>query len=269
MIEELPPDCLSAYRLDLHHLGLESDSEHEQSLAHLASCQTCRQRLAEVEAAQTAFATQVPSFATRPATLQEPEHPSRGTHDKARSSTWVLWSRPLMAMACLAVILWWGPSTWQQLTEPYRGTRGEQTPTLMVALRRDNVIRIVRSGESFRYLDRLRLAYRWPGDPPGYLYIVHRDQKGQLSPLYPATRQKPSFQAVRSFQKQTLAGSLEVDDRATGQEQIWACFSYQSLRFAEVVQSLPPTHTASRHGLLAPRGRCRFLWLFVLQRQQP
>lgn len=55
MLEILPPECLSEYRLDRHLLGVESESERQQTLAHTSQCSSCRATLTAMRQEQEAF----------------------------------------------------------------------------------------------------------------------------------------------------------------------------------------------------------------------
>lgn len=144
--------------------------------------------------------------------------------------------------------------------------RGDTWAQLIVALRRGPVVRPALSGEVFWAGDRLRLGYR--SNKRGFLFVVHRDATGVVSPLYPGAREARSLR-IEPGGDRLLPESLEVEGKPHGDESIWACFSEQALGFSSVKAALPAAKPGLRHWSPQRRGACRVLLHFLLRRPRP
>lgn len=191
-----------------------------------------------------------------------------------RSSFWKHWlswgGLSLGLVSAVALVFIWTPSLKSNLVSStfstildasspasrHLVTRGGKSPILSVYLKRGQQKRIASSKEHFYKGDRLRLAIDWTRS--GYVFVLHRDANGQLSPLYPASRQEQSIRCPKG-KNQALPGSLSITGKSKGDEEIWACFSMRSKTFQSVVKSI---QAASRNKQID----CHTLQRFVLRR---
>ncbi|MCK6512607.1 DUF4384 domain-containing protein [Myxococcota bacterium] len=144
-------------------------------------------------------------------------------------------------------------------------SRGSHRPHLLIFVQRARKTRLARSGELFVQGDRLQLVLNSPVDSFGY--IVHRDAKGQITPLYPNAQTKPSF-PLKASKQFPLSGSLEVIDSADGDEEIWACFSKHALSFSQAKETLLATlaRPLASHTSKTPPQHCYTVQAFRLHR---
>ncbi|TNE50990.1 MAG: hypothetical protein EP343_06015 [Deltaproteobacteria bacterium] len=240
--------CLSEYRLDKHALGLETPEELEETQRHLSTCELCRLDVEQVRQG-----------------LHSPSHVAIPTlpwwqewlHGMQRA--WLL-TTLAGATAALAVFFY--------VANPFPSKTSQRwlakgAPVLMVALQRKGKVRPARSGEMFYLGDKIRLAYRW--DYPGYVFFLHRDRRSQATPLYPSEATRPSIQTQQGG-NQLLPGSLEVEGKPDGFEEIWACFSTQPLSWQAVTRSLPTQTSLQLRWEPGPRKQCNYLIRFLLRR---
>lgn len=139
-------------------------------------------------------------------------------------------------------------------------TRGAG-PSFYVARKRQAQKRYVHSGEHFQIGDKLRLIVDWPAG--GFLFVLHRDDKDALHPLYPSARHKRSIPWPKG-KGRPLPGSLRVTAPARGNEEIWACFSTKPLTYVAVSKAIKEHNTMRR----VSSPICRTLQLFVIARSK-
>ncbi|MCK6511001.1 DUF4384 domain-containing protein [Myxococcota bacterium] len=282
--ERLSSSCLSEYRMDRHLLCLEPEAERRESEAHIAACPRCRQEMAWLRQERADFLSHpAPPLALEQAlaasSTPQPT-PSRGfdptqgngptwatassrSQPTQPSRPWAIWA----SVATCSVALLLSLSLSSLWTPQHTIYRGVETPVFLIGLKRGAVIRQMASGESVKAGDHIRLAYQWRTQKPAYLYILHRDQEGRLSPLYPASAEQPSLR-LDSPNETTLPGSLEFDQATHGHEEIWACFSRQPLHFRALNAQIP-SPDAWAHQEPKPHGPCAYLLLYRFRRSPP
>ena len=261
--------CLSEYRLDLHFFGGESPDEHEQSKRHIASCPRCQEDLRALEMASA-----------RASEVVLPQWPA--------ASPWQSWwewlQRPAVwgaAAAACGLLLFVSFGLDKQFFSvggkpvkrfAIKSDRDTPHPALLIVRKRGKHILHVRSKESFREGDFSRIGYRWAY--AGYLYIVHRDPKGQWTPLYPSNGDARSLRVVAE-KEHWFSGSLEVEGKAEGDEMVWACFSKRARSLKTLLKVLPRAGEAiTRDSHVSPEAKdkkgerlCEYLLHFVLKRE--
>lgn len=265
--ESTRSSCLSAYRMDRYMLGLENEQERRESQRHIEGCVLCRNERAHFlqlqrEAPYVPLPTQEPASDSK----AKPKHEAS---PRGLGWPWPWWglAAGVAALAAIAVLPWW---PWSGQRQKLRGqdwlVRGIHSPRLHVALLRKGRVRPARSGELFFAGDRLRLVVQWTQE--GRVMVLHRDRRGRVTLLYPAETSRPGV-PLRAGEKTILPGSLEVEGRADGPEELWACFSHRPLALAEVRRSLPPwsSEVAVRRWQPGSRGPCLSLHRFVIQRR--
>jgi len=269
--------------MDRHLLCLEPEAERRESEDHMATCPRCQQEMAWLRQERTDFL----SHPTPPLALEQalaasfkPQSteshgfdptPCGSTRAAAASKSqptksprpwagWAIWA----SVATCSVALFLSLSLRSLWTPQHTIYRGVDTPVFLIGLKRGAVIRQMASGESVKAGDHIRLAYQWRTQKPAYLYVLHRDQEGRLSALYPASTEQPSLR-LDSPNETTLPGSLEFDQATHGHEEIWACFSRQPLHFRALSAQLP-SPDAWAHQEPKPHGPCAYLFLYRFRR---
>ena len=264
----------SEFAMDAHWLGGDvEDTQHTFRAQLNASEEAQRHWLEHLEATETPF---VPSDAWKARVearwkQERQEEMAQAPIPEELPPRWLRWWQNwglsmALAAACLFFVL--RPTV---SFDRYTGIRGRYTGVkgsdvqgrLWVALRRGAQTRVVPSGTKVQPGDRIRLAVQWASVRKKYVFVVHRDGLGELSPLYPAHKSRRSLRLL-SRQRRVLQDSFEVENKPHGSEQIWACFSYKPLSWEQVSRHLPARKQVWSS---APHGPCASLTLFLLKRK--
>lgn len=269
--------CLSEYGLDRHLLGLESEEERVHSLAHIATCELCMRDRDEWLAAE-AVPVAIPELAPSP-------------WERFWSGSWLPVSFGTgLAAACAVALLWWTqgkqpvdtsgtllrhvPFTQMPTRRPVvrkqgllpLATKGEQRPEVWLERTHQGQTEKVDSGVWVEAGDEIRVWFRWVAG--GHVMLLHQDQKGAFSPLWPASQNEPSA-VIHQGGAQSLPNTFEVFGPPTGKELIWGCFSAKSLSFAKVRRAIEAR--AGTFQLQQRPGKaavCRWLVRFVMKRDK-
>jgi|GEM_PF-1250233 len=251
LLEWMPEDCLSEYHLDRYLAGLGTQETRAKTQQHLQSCEICSTEYQRMERRREQFL-----MAPRrlPSSLQPKDWLSFGWLTQGKLS--------FGALCLLCIVMFSIPSE----KTHYVGIKGIlPNPTVLVGLKRGPNSGLVVSGVHVQSFDELRLAYRWNlgKKHEGFVFVIHRDAKGQVTPLYPESTSQKSLTGRSGLHE--LPGSLEVDEHAHGNEELWLCFSPKALTYSEIRDQLPD-FSPEVHPTILQRKPCVHLHRFVLQR---
>jgi len=275
--------CLSEYRLDRHFMGLESPQEHTQTQKHISQCPVCQKELAERQALQKeAHTIAIPGLKISP--WQQLIESMKRFFSPSSSGFYPLVT--VASIACLGLLIYNtlpDPENPETTPKQVRKTpkkpqkvrqrtkvrkryllKGTKKPQWIIALQRKGQRRLARSGEFFEVGDLLVLAYQWGMD--GFVYTVYRDTKNDIAPIFPRKAKQKSLPISKGIRLKR-PGSLEVEGKPEGQEELWTCFSRKPLSFQDVEEALPKQRPSDLRWSPGPAGKCLFLHRFVLNRR--
>jgi hypothetical protein len=222
----------SRARWDRYVLGQTSQEERRELEAQLEHCEHSRQLVAEIRAEQQAFRQTMPSAAAFMAQLEE-QAETRSLWK--RLLAW--WKHPAVLTplaACAAFLLFYNGQQNNKHHRPvvrpvasHPGVIVKGQPEFNVYRFRQSVRSLVKSGQDFKKGDVLGFTYRAAGQR--YLFMVLKDQKGELSWLYPNDGQR----SIPLASQGKLTDSVELDG-ASGTEKLYAFFSQKPLTGDEV-----------------------------------
>jgi hypothetical protein len=248
--------CASEYQLEQYHLKLLPQRKQRALKGHIDACEICQQHLKDIEdswATDDMLGHDIPSRFASDETVTSP-----------RGWLWPEFGIVSASVALLALFVWNSHDNGLPTGQHHAKVRikshgqrwiakGNTDPKWFVAQLRHGQVKRAKSGQVFPHGTRLRLAYRWAKG--GYVFVVHRDAKGTISPLYPPESNQPSLR-IKSPKAVLLPGSLVVEASHDGNEEIISCFSHKPLRFVNVKQQIAhPTR----------KGKCVQLKHFLLR----
>jgi hypothetical protein len=211
--------CLSDLAIDRLVRG---EGSGETARAHLATCQTCRARVADIEAARAEF--------QKTADRMTPRRPRR---------RWAMWSGggAALAAAAAALILF------------VRGNDGGTRikgggGRIAFYVEHEGKMRAGKAGERVAPGDTLQLVYT--SVDPFYGAILSVDGAGQVSRYFPDGDRAAALPAGR---EQSFPRSTELDE-VLGHETLYALFCRDAL-------PLPPLQEALAAGRPLPASGCR------------
>ncbi|MCY1022757.1 hypothetical protein [Pyxidicoccus sp. MSG2] len=216
---------LSQLDLEAHALRALSPAAASHVEAHLASCQPCADALATLQATHRRFESDV-----LPRTLPRVRERLEA-RPAARPWTWLLAPAALAVAASLAAVVLLRPSG--TVDDSRYGVKGGAV--LRVYAKRGDGVSLVKDGVRLSAGDALRFTVVPAGLP--YLLVVSVDGAGAVSVYHPAGGTQSAPLPESGNAPVELPGSL-VLDAAPGPERIWALFSREPLRRADVEPAL-------------------------------
>jgi hypothetical protein len=199
-------DCLSDFALDRLKTGdLEQPADRARMSLHLADCEPCRARLAEIAAVVA------PAFDFSGV---KPEKPRRSW----RLHAW--WLTPLAAAAIVLLLPWRSPGV--------RG-KGGGWQLGVVAQYPNGRVSGVSPGAALSPGDQLRFEVGAPTE--AFVSVISLDATGAVTPFVPATG---TAIAVRAGQRRLLDGAVRLDD-SLGPERLMLLACPRPVPIASVV----------------------------------
>jgi hypothetical protein len=214
--------CLTDLTFDAWSSGELDMPGRERAATHVALCEHCRRRQAQLEAGRTEFYAAAPSFSehtlpTLPAlpTLRPaPKRPQRGI--------------ALASLAALAATLFF-------MSSPPPGTRHKGGPSLGYFVKRGEHVFEGDRGTALQPGDLIRFTYS--SQQPRYLALFGWDSRS-ASVYFPSNSDRAA--RVQSQADVGLDFSLELD-ATQSDEQVHALFCQDSYEIAAILQALRNT----------------------------
>jgi len=241
-----PAGCLSDLVLDKLATGeLEASADHASAEQHLASCDRCAARHAELKHEHEAFLAQAPSFAAH-AQLVSPRKPQRAAR----------WSAAAGALAMAAIALLWLRTTGDRDRIDAPDTRSKGAPHLGLFIKRGYQVQRAASGAQVQSGDLLRFAYS--SDRPRYLAILDLDG-GSASIYFPP---QGGTQAVAIAAGNDVALDFGVEQNGSAaDERIYGVFCAEPFALPPLIEAL------NQDGRLPELSGC-VVDVLVLQKQK-
>jgi hypothetical protein len=218
-----PEGCLSDLVLDeLFANELEAGVRASAQL-HIASCERCTARLAELSATRVAFISQAPSFKAL-AQVVAPKLPTR-------LSRWQV-AAGALAMAASALLFVRASSDPATLG----GTRSKGSPHLGLFIKRAGQIQRAASGVTVQPGDLLRFTYS--SDQPRYLAIF--DLEGHSASVYFPSDGRADAGAITAGNDVALDFGVEQNTSAEP-EHVYALFCMTPFALAPLREALEQT----------------------------
>jgi hypothetical protein len=222
------------HELRRHRLGELTGADRERVSAHVAACETCRARLAALEAEQQSFLAKT-DIATESARILERLEQREAAAEQslaARIIAFIVDPRRRPAIALALVLLFIAPIA--LIVQPERrGNRTKGSVALEMFVNAPNGPRLASNGERLKEGDQIQFRYRAAGKR--YVFVVSVAGQGALEPLYPDTPAKSI--PISPDGMHVLEGSVILDE-VRGPERIFAFFSDRPLSFEEVKAAL-------------------------------
>jgi hypothetical protein len=206
--------CLSDFALDRLMRG---EGSGEAARAHLAGCEHCRARMAEIEAARAEFQKAAPSLPSLPA--------DRGTARPRRR--WAVWGgggAALAAAAAAALILF--------VRGNDAGTRIKGGARIAFYVEHAGKMRAGKAGERVAPGDTVQLVYS--SVDPFYGAILSVDGAGQVSRYFPEGDRATALPAGRD---QSFPRSTQLDE-VLGHETLYALFCHDAVALRPLEDAL-------------------------------
>ena len=214
--------CLSDLALD-RLLRDEPSPAAGAARAHLAACEKCRARMAELEAERAAFRAAPPPL-RRPA--------PRRRLGRALGAA----AAGLAAAAAFALLL-----------RPEEGTRAKGGPSIGVWVEHDGRLRRAQSGERVAPGDFVQLTYS--GAAPLYGAILSLDGAGRVSRYFP---DEEHAAALAPGSAQRFPRSTQLDD-VLGRETVYALLCREPVALKPLLDALAAGRAPAQPGCYVER----------------
>jgi len=212
-----PAGCLSDLTLDSWSSGELGASASDRVDAHVAKCERCRKRHADLESVRADFYAAAPSFDALRLRAGKTKHRRQ----------------PVLLGGGLALLLS-AAAAWLFMPGVTPMTRPKGGPSLGYFVKRGDLVFQGEHDSTLHPGDLVRFTYS--SGAPRYLALFSRD--AQSSTLYFPTGDRAA--PVQSDSDVGLDFSIELDE-VLGDEQVWSLFCSESIELNPLLQTLRET----------------------------